>query len=702
MDKKPVSRRGFFKRGIALTGGSVALGAVQSASAATQNSIVTENQLPGAPQTQWDLGGSQGTGEGQYSGFGLGAVFGSGPVTGINNFIEGFADNISVNLGQTINFKVNTDCKNYRIDIYRLGYYAGSGARLIKTIQMTSASVQPTPLSNINTGLVDAGNWAITSSWLVPATGVSGVYIAHLLRQDAVFGENHIPFVVRDDGNRHDIVFQTSDQTWHAYNGWGGPSLYGKGVSVTGLAFKVSYNRPIATRDSIGSFAGPQDFVFGAECSAIRWLEANGYDVSYIAGADTDRLDTTGHGGQLLNYKVFLSVGHDEYWSGNQRTNVEAARAAGVHLAFLSGNEVFWKTRFEPSTDSSATPYRTLVCYKETRANTPIDPNDPPTWTGTWRDPRFSPPADGGRPENQLTGQYWTVDSWRADTIKIPYPMTLLRFWRNTNVAQTAAGQSASLVTNLLGYEWDESPDNGFRPAGLVHLSSTTLAVDQYMVDYGSTDAAYTATHNLSLYRYQSSGSIVFGAGTVFWAWGLDSDHDLQLSGPETDDNAVTTGGNPNPATTTPIDPSVQQATLNLLADMGVQPQTPQPGLVAASPSTDTIAPVSSISPIGTVTAQQTVTITGTATDAGGLVAGVEVSTDGGATWHPAVGTGTWSYAWWSQSPGQFQILSRAVDDSLNLETPGPGISVTVNPGTTVSLFNSAATALSEAAMLPG
>ena len=127
MDKKPVSRRGFFKRGIALTGGSVALGAVQSASAATQNSIVTENQLPGAPQTQWDLGGSQGTGEGQYSGFGLGAVFGSGPVTGINNFIEGFADNISVTLGQTINFKINTDSKSYRIDIYRLGYYAGSG-----------------------------------------------------------------------------------------------------------------------------------------------------------------------------------------------------------------------------------------------------------------------------------------------------------------------------------------------------------------------------------------------------------------------------------------------------------------------------------------------------------------------------------------------------------------------------------------------
>jgi hypothetical protein len=648
---------------------------------------VTENQLTGTSQSQWDLGGGANTGEGQYSGFGLSQ-------SGVTNFIEGFTDNISVNHGQTINFKVNTDCKNYRIDIYRLGYYAGLGARKITTISMSTASIQPTPLTNAALGLVDAGNWSVTASWAVPANAVSGVYIAHLVRQDAVLGENHIPFVIRDDGTKHDIVFQTSDTTWHAYNGWGGASLYGYGGNADARAYKVSYNRPFGTRDSLGLYAGPQDFLFGVEISAIRWLEANGYDVSYIAGVDTDRLDPTGKGAQLVNHKLFLSVGHDEYWSGNQRTNVEAARAAGVHLAFMSANEVFWKTRWEPSTDPSATPYRTLVCYKETRDNKPIDPNDPPTWTGSWRDPRFSPPADGGRPENALTGQIWTVDSWRADTMKIPYPMTLLRFWRNTNVAKTASGQSGSLVTNLLGYEWDESPDNGFRPAGLIHLSSTTLAVAQYMLDYGLTDGAYTATHNLSLYRYQSSGSIVFGTGTVFWAWGLDSDHDLQVG--EIDSNAIATPEDESP-TFTATDPNVQQATVNLLADMGVQPQTLQPGLVAATMSTDTTPPVSTINALANVTQQQIVAITGTATDSGGgIVAGVEVSTDGGNTWHPATGTATgwatWTYNWWPQAPGTFKVLSRAIDDSLNLESPGPGMSVTVIPGATLSLFNATAT----------
>ena len=130
--------------------------------------------------------------------------------------------------------------------------------------------------------------------------------------------------------------------------------------------------------------------MFNAEYPMVRFLERNGYNVSYTTGIDADR-----RGAEILEHRVFLSVGHDEYWSGDQRANVEAARAAGVHLGFFSGNEVFWKTRYENG-------HRTLVTYKETHANAKIDPTS--AWTGTWRDPRFSPPADGNRPENALTG----------------------------------------------------------------------------------------------------------------------------------------------------------------------------------------------------------------------------------------------------------------------------------------------------------
>jgi hypothetical protein len=74
-----------------------------------------------------------------------------------------------------------------------------------------------------------------------------------------------------------------------------------------------------------------------------------------------------------------------------------------------------------------------------------------------------------------------------------------------------------------------------------------------------------------------------------------------------------------------------------------------------------------------------TVTITGTASDSGGgVVAGVEVSVDGGQTWHPAVGRTSWTYTWTISTSGSINIKSRATDDSVNMETPSAGITVTV------------------------
>ncbi|WP_374828237.1 N,N-dimethylformamidase beta subunit family domain-containing protein, partial [Mycoplana dimorpha] len=619
-----------------------------AAAAAATNLIVLENQKQGNPESEWGISGA-----------------------GSSN-IEGFATDISVDNGKTISFKINTNSANYRIDIYRLGYYGGSGARKVATLQHTGLQNQPAPLRDAATGMVDAGNWAVSASWNVPADAVSGVYIAKLVRQDGTFGENHIPFIVRDDDSRSDIVFQTSDQTWQAYNGWGGANFYGGNGPATGQgagrAYALSYNRPIATRGGVGTFAGPQDYLFGAEYAGLYWLEQNGYDVSYMAGVDADR-----YGNLLLNHKMYLDVGHDEYWSGQQRANVEAARDAGVNLQFWSGNEVYWRTRWGNSISSDATAYRSMISYKETWSpGASIDPSN--EWTGTFRDPRLSPPAiGGGNPENSLTGQLFMVDDVgnNLQSITVPYEDADLRFWRNTSVANLKPGQTATLTKNYLGYEWDEAPDNGFDPAGLVKLSSTTVPVSSYLLDYGNTTGNGVATHNLTLYR-APSGALVFGAGTVYWSWGLSNNHDLQA---------------------TPSDPRVQQAMVNLLADMGIQPGTLQSGLVPATASTDRTAPTSTISVPSTVNSGDTITITGTAADlGGGVIAGVEVSTDNGASWHPATGDATWAYTWSPQVAGTYTIRSRAVDDSINLETPSAGRTVTVSGPTYVSLFPGTAT----------
>jgi hypothetical protein len=624
-----------------------------TANAASTNPIVLENQKPGTPQSIWQIDPGQDS-----------------------DLIQGFTTAISTNIGGTVSFKIDnlTSSPNYHIDIYRLGYYGGDGARLVTTIQHQAASAvhQPAPLTNPSTGLVDAGNWSVTDSWSVPTDATSGVYIANVIDGAQIF---QIPFVVRNDGSHSAIVFQTSDQTWQAYNPWGGSNLYaGNGPGPQGAAYAVSYNRPITTRDS-GLSGTPNDMVFSAEYPAIQWLEQNGYDVSYVSG-----LDVSLNGSLLLNHQVYMDVGHDEYWTDSQRANVQAAATAGVNLMFLSGNEVYWQTRFAPSIDSTGAANRTLVTYKDTHANAVIDPTG--TATGTFMDARFASSGGmSGQPSNSLTGTVFQVDSDRTDILKIPYGESKLRFWRNTSVANTAQGQSASLVQNILGYEWDSSPDNGFRPAGLVALSSTTLQVSTYLLDYGNTTGNGTATHNLVEFRDPTSGAIIFGAGTVFWSWGLASDHDQVVGAP------------------TPTDPNVQQAMVNLFADMGVQPATLQASLVIASQSTDHTAPTSTISQVSatSIVEGQIVTVTGTAADVGGVIGGVEVSADGGNTWHPAtssVGTAnvSWSYTFKAGAPGTVNIKTRAVDDSLNLGAPGAGVPLTVTPSSNLTIFSASDT----------
>ena len=175
------------------------------------------------------------------------------------------------------------------------------------------------------------------------------------------------------------------------------------------------------------------------------------------------------------------------------------------------------------------------------------------------------------------------------------------------------------------------------------------------------------------MYRAES-GALVFSAGTVFWSWGLDDQHE---------------------GAATPEDQNVKQAMVNMFADMGIQPGTLDASLFMASMSTDTIKPIATItSPnFGSSFVEgQKVTITGTAQDfGGGIIAGVEISLDGGQSWWKTVGRENWSYSWNVQASGNYSILARAVDDSLNLGTPSAGVQVTVNLPSDISLWTLAA-----------
>jgi hypothetical protein len=468
----------------------------------------------------------------------------------VSDKLEGFSDPFSVNLGETISFKVNATSSNWTIDIYRVGYYGGAGGRLITTVNKSAPSLQPPPTFDATTALVDAGNWSVTDSYNTAGDTPSGVYLASL--KDDAGNQFVIPFVVRDDNNPHDIVFQTSDTTWAAYTGWGGYNFYGvsakgyaPGPGAHAQAYKVSYNRPFSTAYSWGLYSGPQDSFFGAESAAVFWLEQNGYDVSYQGGVDTEQRG-------VGNHKVFISCGHDEYWSLKQRRNVEAARDAGINLMFWSGNECYWHTRWEA--DSQGENYRTLVCYKETWENAKVDPS--PEWTGTWRDPRFQP-AD---PENSMTGQIFMVNGPNNDTDSVPPPLNQLPFWAGTAIGD---GSQTSLAPGNIGYEWDEVVQNGHEPP-VTLLSQTVPPVDVKLLcldNWGNTFGPGKATHSMTIYQ-APSGALVFGAGIVFFAWWLSNNYDLPGSQVAGTDNP--------PWFKSGTDPSVQQAMMNLFAKMGV------------------------------------------------------------------------------------------------------------------------------------
>jgi hypothetical protein len=579
------------------------------------NAIACENLLPG--DAGWNIEGAGDTN------------------------IQGFAPDISVNAGQTVFFKVNTDASSYRLDIYRLGFYGGNGGRKITSVNPSALlpQMQPECLRDPNTKLTDCGNWAVSASWHVPSTAVSGIYLALLVRTDTG-GTSQVVFIVRNDANRSDILFKTSDETWQAYNYYGGNSLYGGNGTwdLSDRALRVSYNRPFYTR-----LLEKNAWLFGGEYAMARWLEANGYNVSYFTGVDAAR-----NGSLMLNHKVLLSVGLDEYVSGAQRVNLEIARDAGVNLAFFGGSHGFWKTKWENSIDGTNTRFRTLTCYKETLNGGSPNSADPLTWTGTWRDPRFSPPSDGGYPENSLAGSLFMVNaSSEMDlAIEVTAADGRMRFWRNTSIATLAEGETATLPNGTLSYKWDVDLDNGFRPAGLVPVSTTVHRfTHELLQDYGATYGAGIGIHRMGLYR-AASGSLVFGAGAVRWPWGLDANHDDYGFDP---------------------DMRMQQATVNVLADMDAQPTTLNPRLSLAMKSPDFTPPTSSITSIANVHYGVNTTITGTATDRdGGVVGAVEISLDNGRTWHQATGRENWKYDWTPAGPATARV--RASDDSGNLQ----------------------------------
>lgn len=424
--------------------------------AAAANPIAAENALPGT--SAWALtAGARGA------------------------QLEGYADATSVNHGAAIGIHLRTDGQHtVRWSLYRLGYYGGLGGRLIKSGGPIGVGPQATPAARRPTGLVEC-HWPVSFMLQTDAAWVSGFYVLKLTREDGL--QNHVFFVLRADERKGAAVFQSSVTTWQAYNNWGGESLYTDSIGVSGgFAHEVSFNRPYDQ----GMF---NYLMF--EKRAVERLESRGYDLVYVTNLDLEKGPAA-----LQGQKMFLSIGHDEYWSRNQRKAVETAIGQGVNVAFLSGNSAYWQIRLEPSR-IDGTPLRTQVAYKDVaRAEDPLARTN--LITRQWRDP--GPDA----PENELLG----VMSSAWDAVDGPFVVRNASSW----VYQGTRLRDGDTLPLIVGYESDRLFDNGRTPGRLTVLSTSPV------IDHtGAPDV-----HNATVYT-ASSGAFVFASGSIQWAWGLSA-----------------------------------------------------------------------------------------------------------------------------------------------------------------------------------
>jgi hypothetical protein len=430
--------------------------------------------------------------------------------------IQAYAGATSVLPGQTLTFYVSTlqEGTNYRIEIYRLGWYQGHGGRLMTTVANLVGFAQGyydrlrhrlvgcrSCHVDTGTGLVEAG-WLPSYKLSVPLDWTTGVYLAKFI--DAHGLQTYVPFDVRS--NAHSLfVAVTSDTTYAAYNDWGGYSLYtginrlSNGTTETTSAnkgVKVSFNRPYAQNYGSG-------FVLEFEADAIHWLERQGYDLSYMSSVDFHEDPA-----QLLQHRVYLSLGHDEYWTKEMRDGVEHARDLGVSLAFLGANAAGWQMRFEPG--RAGIPDRTIVCYKVLSgaydlARDPLYGEDDTRVTSQWRDPVIN------RPENALIGiMYSSLTNPQKQRPGFPWELNPLAKSQLLDGTGLQAGKQYGC--DLVGYEWDRIFNNGRTPSGL-----QVLGISHTISAYNKPDTSNTT------YYIAQSGAMVFATGSIYWTASLDA-----------------------------------------------------------------------------------------------------------------------------------------------------------------------------------
>ncbi|MGW2514527.1 N,N-dimethylformamidase beta subunit family domain-containing protein [Streptomyces scopuliridis] len=389
--------------------------------------------------------------------------------------VEGYTDRVSVLPGEEFGLYVSTTAPGFRVSAYRIGWYGGAQARLVWRSGRIAGHAQRRPLLIAATRSVRA-DWDRTAA--VRTDGwPEGAY---LLRLDAENGhQRYVPLIVRSASAAGRTVLMHAPATWQAYNLWGGSSLYeGNDGAYATRSFAVSFDRPYDKN-------GAEKFLV-YERALVVLAERIGIPLAYTTGVDVHLAPSV-----LRDATAAVSLGHDEYWTPEQRLHMTRARDAGTNLAFLGANTCFRRIRLEKGSTGAV---RTVVCYKTAYKDDPYLEAHREMATTDFRVP---PAAD---PESSLTGVLY--EGYPTDA---PYVVHQAGHWV---FAGTAVKRGESF-DHLVGVEYDRVTPGRPTPARLEIVAHSPLVCKG------------RGSHADSAYYTVPSGAGVFASGTMRWVEGL-------------------------------------------------------------------------------------------------------------------------------------------------------------------------------------
>jgi hypothetical protein len=300
------------------------------------------------------------------------------------------------------------------------------------------------------------------------------------------------------------LLLKLCTNTYQAYNGWGGHSLYPNDDENRGAI--VSFDRP----------TGPAFFEYDAYLA--RWLEdlgrRNGFTVDYASNFDIYREP------ELLDAYPLVACGaHDEYWTKEEFDAFQRRIfAQGKNTIFFGANTAYFQVRYA---DVNRPPDgvdrgRQMICFKS--SDDPIGRRQSATDPQLLITARF---RDGARrPENMLIGVAY--EDWfppESEGVTYYVETTNVPFFEGTGY------RTGDAAADVLGYEWDnrDPAADGQRLWDRERSHIGLLPLDRIRVLFsGSARGERTTTGRAEAVYFESpAGAKVFTAGSIRWCWGL-------------------------------------------------------------------------------------------------------------------------------------------------------------------------------------